>query len=135
MLFAALLIGRSASVGNPSMATYGFTSFAIIYVCLVLYAYLYSESSTRAATLLRKPILRAFGKYSYAIYVFHYPLFIVYGLAVRRASVGLPDGSRFIFWVLALLVGMGLSYVAAVMSWHLVEKHFWGLKHRFSVKY
>ncbi len=134
-LSAALLIGRSTSVGNSSMATYGFTSFALIYVCLVLYAYVYSGSPTRQAALLRKPILRAFGKYSYAIYVFHYPLFIVYGLAVRKASSGLPEESRFIFWLLALAGGIGLSYALALMSWHLVEKHFWGLKGSFSAKY
>lgn len=135
MLSAALLIGRSTSVGNSSMATYGFTSFAVIYVCLVLYAYVHSGSPTRTPALLRKPILRAFGKYSYAIYVFHYPLFIVYGFAVRRASVTLPEGSKFIFWLLALLAGIGLSYAVAVMSWHLVEKHFWGLKRWFVVRY
>jgi peptidoglycan/LPS O-acetylase OafA/YrhL len=135
MLSAALLTGRSTSVGNPSMATYGFTSFAIIYVCLVLYAYVYSGSTARVAALLRKPVLRAFGKYSYAIYVFHYPLFIVYGLAVRRTSIALPEESKFIFWLLALVVGIGLSYAVALMSWHLMEKHFWGLKCWFSAKY
>jgi peptidoglycan/LPS O-acetylase OafA/YrhL len=135
VLCVALLIGRSTSVGNLPMATYGFTAFAIIYGCLVLYAYVHSGSPTRAAALLRKPVLRAFGKYSYAIYVFHYPIFIVYGLAVQRASVVLPEQSRFIFWLLALVVGIGMSYAAALLSWHLVEKHFWGLKHSFSVKY
>ena len=135
MLSGALLMGRSASVGDPSLATYGFTAFGIMYVCLVLHAYVHSGSPAPVAALLRKAALRAFGKYSYAIYVFHYPIFIVYGLAVQRVFPALPEESRFIFWLLALALGIGLSYAAALMSWHLVEKHFWGLKHRFSVNY
>ena len=135
MLSASLLTGRSTSVGAPEMATYGFTSFAIIYICLVLYAYVFSGSPDRLAALLRHPLLLAFGKYSYAIYVFHYPLFILYATPVKRVSGDLPGPWKMIFWLLALVIAMGLSYVAALMSWHLIEKHFWDLKQRFSVKY
>jgi peptidoglycan/LPS O-acetylase OafA/YrhL len=135
LLSVALWSGRSTSVGKAPMATYGYTAFALMYVSLVLYAYLYSGSPTRIAALLRRPVLRSFGKYSYAIYVFHYPLFIIYGLVLPRASVLVPPQARLLFWLVALLVGIASSYAVALTSWHLLEKHFWGLKRCFSVKY
>lgn len=135
LLSATLWIGRSSSVGNSAMATYGFTSFAILYACLVLYAHVFSGSSACPAVLLRKPILRSFGNYSYGIYVFHYPLFIVYGLAIQRASGLLPEESRLVFWLVAFLFGIALSYAVALISWHMVEKHCWALKSWFSARY
>jgi peptidoglycan/LPS O-acetylase OafA/YrhL len=135
MLFAVLLTGRTTGFAHPPMATYGFTSFAIIFSGLVLYAYSYTGSPAWLASLLRNPRLRAFGKYSYAIYVFHLPIFLVYGMAVPRVLVVLPASLRFVVWLLALVVGIGLAYVTAFVSWHLLEKHFWGLKRRFPVEY
>ena len=128
LLFAVLLTGRSVDFGTPLMATLGFTSFAIIYGCLVLFAYMQSGSPDWLVSQLRRPVLRAFGKYSYAIYVFHVPLFVMYGRF-------LPARLGFIFWFLAVVGAIGLSYGLALVSWHLVEKHFWGLKRRFSVKF
>jgi peptidoglycan/LPS O-acetylase OafA/YrhL len=135
MLLATLLTGRTTNVAGPPMAIFGFTSFAVIYTCLVLYAYIFSGSPVWLAAQLRKPVLRSFGKYSYAIYVFHYPLFIAYSKPVQIVSAALPEQVRFIFWLLALAIGIGLSYGVALASWNLMEKHFWELKRRFAVRY
>jgi peptidoglycan/LPS O-acetylase OafA/YrhL len=135
ILSAVILKGRSANFEHPPMATYGFSALAIMYACLVVYAYVHSGSSDWLAAQLRKPFFRSFGKYSYAIYVFHLPLFIVYGGAVTKVSAVMPEQARFVFWLFALAVGIGLSYAVARISWHLVEKRFWDLKDRFSVRY
>ena len=135
VLLAVLLKGRSTSYSTLPMATYGYTAFAIIYVSVVLYAYVHSGSSNWLASLLRTRWLRAFGKYSYAIYVFHFPLFRVYGPVVRRVSAVLPEQLRTAFWLVAVLAGIALSYAVGLLSWNLIEKHFWGLKSRFAVQY
>jgi len=135
MLFAVLITGRTTGFEGPPMATYGFTSFALIFSGLVLYSYVYSGSPEWPASLLRKPSLRAIGKYSYAMYVFHLPVFLVYGVVVPRILIALPEQWRFSAWIFAVLVGFALVYGTAVLSWHLLEKHFWRLKDRFAVKY
>jgi peptidoglycan/LPS O-acetylase OafA/YrhL len=135
MLYVVLATGGTRDVSGVPMATYGFTSFAIVYGSLVLYAYTYSGSSKWLVSQLRNPMLRAFGKYSYALYVFHVPVFRVCGEAAKQVSAVVPEYLRLTFWLLALMAGIGLSYGVALLSWHLVEKRFLAFKDRFSAKY
>jgi len=135
MLATVIFAGQTTEFAHAPMATFGYTSFALIFVSLVLYADVYSGSPSWLAEALRKPWLRSFGKYSYAIYVFHLPIFLVYGMAVPRALIALPEQWRFSVWLLSLAIGFGLTYATAVISWHLVEKRFLRLKRRFAVRY
>lgn len=83
------------------------------------------------ARLWANPMLRTMGKYSYALYVLH-PLleplrvwaFVSLGLTALRRWPNLA----FIVYVCFALV---LSTVAAMASWHLLEKHFLKLKRLF----
>jgi len=77
----------------------------------------------------------SFGKYSYAIYVLHLPIYTYYSGPVSRISAGLREPLRSLFWLVALAGGVGLSYAGALVSWHLVEKHFWNLKRRFAIEH
>jgi peptidoglycan/LPS O-acetylase OafA/YrhL len=135
MLNVALATGGTRDVSGVPMATYGFTSFAIVYGSLVLYAYTHSGSSNLLASQLRNPVLQAFGKYSYALYVFHIPVFRLCGEAVKQISAEVPEYLRLTFWLLALTAGIGLSFGVALLSWNLVEKRFLTLKDRFSADY
>jgi peptidoglycan/LPS O-acetylase OafA/YrhL len=135
MLGVTLLQGRSFEFKAAPMATYGYSSFALLYVALVLYADLHSGSSAWLSPYLRTNLLRAFGKYSYGIYVFHLPLFKAYGHVVSRVSAVLPGSLRLAFWLTAVIAGIGLAYAIAIVSWNVVEKRFWNLKYRFAVRY
>jgi len=82
--------------------------------------------------VLANPVLRSFGKYSYAIYVFHNLL----AYWMHRAGFGVADlptvgGSHLPARLLYILLGTTLSYAVAVASWHLLEKRFLALKDRF----
>ncbi len=64
--------------------------------------------------------LRAFGKFSYAIYVFH--VILLPFVVQYRNTFGLP---------LFILLFAALSFAAGWLSWHLFEKHFLLLKSFF----
>lgn len=90
-----------------------------------------SNASTLWGRIWNSPFLRFFGKYSYAMYVFQLPLIAAMspiltpeGLCTRLGSVFL---GRLLYIVLMTTVTTG----AALYSWHLFEKHFLALKHRF----
>lgn len=135
LLFGVVVAGGTGEPYYAPMATWGFTSFALISTALVLFAYLRSGSSQWLSSLLRSPVLRSFGKYSYAMYVLHAPIFILETNTIARVSLRLPEDLRFVFWLATLLERIALTFGAALLSWHLVEKHFLRLKRFFTVKY
>jgi peptidoglycan/LPS O-acetylase OafA/YrhL len=70
-------------------------------------------------------MLRHLGRYSYAIYLFHWPLWLVVGPYVPQPTLG---GSRWPAQLLALAVMIGLSLVGGWASWMLIERHILALK-------
>jgi len=79
------------------------------------------------ARLLSAGPLRQIGKYSYAMYVFHFPLSLQ--LARHEPWFASEFGSLgFTFWTMTIIGG---SYAMAWCSYHLLEKHFLRLKSRF----
>jgi peptidoglycan/LPS O-acetylase OafA/YrhL len=74
------------------------------------------------AKLFSNPILRAFGKYSYGIYVLHVIILpFVWPLREKVGSVAF------------LLLFIPLAFCAGWLSWHLFEAHFLKLKRIFPV--
>ncbi len=73
--------------------------------------------------------LRFFGKYSYAMYVFHQPLSILLAKAGFNAHV-LTEmwGSRFCAIVAVNFVNLAVVTLLAWLSWHLLEKQFMKLR-------
>jgi len=76
--------------------------------------------------------LRMLGKYSYALYLFHLPLRAlirdtVYGPERFPKLMGSQLPGQLLFYVFALAI----SLAAAMLSWHLYEKHFLKLKRFF----
>jgi peptidoglycan/LPS O-acetylase OafA/YrhL len=79
------------------------------------------------------PPLRWLGKYSYGIYVFHFPLVYLCPLLVRVDAF--PEALRpFVgrhYWHLNGATVFAASLLLAFLSWHLFEKHFLKLKAYF----
>ena len=75
--------------------------------------------------------LRTIGKYSYAIYVFQLPIRLMAEAALgERLDAG--DPPRRMVVRLAFVAGvLGTSFLAALVSWHLLEKRFLALKRFF----
>jgi peptidoglycan/LPS O-acetylase OafA/YrhL len=97
----------------------GYTLFALA-VAIMLFAVLDTEWPVRRALTLRP--LRAIGRVSYGVYLWHYFLFIV-------VAHYLDD------WPLAprVIVALAATALATVASWYLVERPFLRLKRRTRV--
>ncbi len=106
--------------------TVGYTLLAIACTQLVLLVVL--EKDSRLARALSGKTLRFVGKYSYGIYVLHVP---IYQLMARplRPLIADPSPVRSVLALLLLEVAVAAaSVLAAVVTWHLLEKHFLALK-------
>jgi len=131
-------MGVLATRGFPRLTfptqTVGYTLLALVFGLLVLAAVL-ARGTDDAWWLraLRSRSLRAFGKYSYAMYVIHKPLHDLVGVPTLQRLVGsgrLGLAASALYIVGATVV----TLVAAVVSYHLLERHFLTLKERFSVR-
>jgi len=123
------------SWASPWVQTIGLTAIAVFFAALLVTAVAAPETS-RWGRALRAPSLRTFGKYSYALYIFH-PLVVAVlqatGWGADRFAalgVGTQVGVHLMFTAFATLVSLGVAW----LSWNLMEKHFLRLKHRFATR-
>jgi peptidoglycan/LPS O-acetylase OafA/YrhL len=127
-------------VGSPegltdsrAVLTVGLTALDIAFGCLLLVV-LHAKPQGILRRILEWPALREVGRYSYAMYVFHYLI----RLMVRDTCYG-PSQFRIVFGsqlpgqLLFSLLVISLTFFAAALSWHLYEKHFLRLKRFFEM--
>jgi len=114
------------------MQTLGYPVIAILSAALIVFAIDPGARSTRLSRFFQTRPMRVLGKYSYALYVFHFPLAGVLeraGLTVqtfpRVHDSELPGAIAF------TIIGITLSLLIALASWNLYEKHFLKLKRFF----
>jgi peptidoglycan/LPS O-acetylase OafA/YrhL len=110
---------------------FGYTLLALCCATLVASAAAGGEQAKRTvvARVLSWAPLRSCGKYSYAIYVFHQ---LIHKLLGEPWMVSKFGGHPPALAVCAYSLTIGLvSFCAAFLSYHLVEKHFLALKHLF----
>ncbi|MDQ6690283.1 MAG: acyltransferase [Gemmatimonadota bacterium] len=87
-----------------------------------------TAQDSRYSGVLRSGLLRFFGRYSYALYIVHTA--VLAGMNRYRPFAALPSigGLAFPAQTLWLIVYVAMSTAVAMLSWHLVEKHFLRLK-------
>jgi peptidoglycan/LPS O-acetylase OafA/YrhL len=105
------------------------------YGCLgVLFAWLVYHLATvegRIARLLSSSVLRWFGRYSYGIYIFHWPIAQAYRAALEPKLERI-FGGHFYPAEFAYFTVTCISAAVAFLSWHVFELRFIQLKEYFT---
>ena len=130
---AALMVGlalwRGMEYEDPVIAVAGFPLLALVFGSLLVLAV---TSEGALGRVLRTRQLRSWGKYSYGLYVIHYPLLGAVNYKFGGRLDGLTWGASHLPGVVVrILVVIPLSYGLAWCSYHLYEKRFLGLKRYF----
>jgi peptidoglycan/LPS O-acetylase OafA/YrhL len=116
---------------DPVILTVGL-SFVAIHFAAFIAVVRTLPSEHWLAKLLSSKLLRAFGKYSFAIYLVHMPL-----SALIRDTLYHPHqfmmlwGSKLPGQILFYVGTISLTFIVAFLSWHFWEKHFLKLKKSF----
>jgi peptidoglycan/LPS O-acetylase OafA/YrhL len=106
------------------------TALACLFAALLIMAI---DHWSATARVCRTSALRFFGRYSYALYVFHTPVaYFVASYYFSIDSAPLLMGTRLGGLLIFTLIAGGVSVACALVSWHLYEKHFLKLKDRFA---
>lgn len=110
---------------NPLTMTIGFTVIGLLFGCVLILALILDETSLLRC-FLRSAILRFFGKYSYAMYLFHMPIIVLYVAMYKKMGA---HGIR--YWLLFFFSALATTIIVALISWHGLEKRFLRLKRYF----
>jgi peptidoglycan/LPS O-acetylase OafA/YrhL len=125
-MFATHRYVRTTFLGQ----TVGYTILAITFAAVVLLAVLdHERGHGTVGGALNHSVLRSFGTYSYAIYLFHQPLNQMVGEpwlhSLLPRGAGLGGGAAY------MAAATAASYALALVSYHGYEKHFLALKRYF----
>jgi peptidoglycan/LPS O-acetylase OafA/YrhL len=128
----AAVLGLVAVRGwDQSVYSVRYSLYALLCAALIVSAVTAAPNGL-AARVWNNRVLRFFGKYSYALYVFQGPLAAVAEDWVPTAVfVNLVGGSLLGGKLLFMLFWSTVTLAAALVSWHLYEKQFLKLKRYF----
>jgi peptidoglycan/LPS O-acetylase OafA/YrhL len=114
---------------EPIMQTVGYSALGVAFTSLLAGVTASRQQRGPLARFFGTAFLRSFGKYSYALYVVHFPLYVgANSIFVRfHVAVNGPGGA------LAFTVaGLSASYALARLSWWAFESRFLRFKDHFA---
>jgi len=132
LAFAGMAIysGTTGLAAVP-ISRFGYTCIDLTFASFIFFV-AQSVCRNRQVEFLRNGVLRKCGKYSYGMYVLHMPIVIFLSIPLayffNRLSMNAPIAKV----IVAIVVGTALTYVAALISWNVLENPFLRLKKRFS---
>ncbi|HEX6333631.1 MAG TPA: acyltransferase [Flavisolibacter sp.] len=127
--FLFFFINRANQFTFPYFAMVGYTTFAVIFAMLVYEAT--NEENRLLQRLLQSGILKFLGKYSYGIYIWHWPVYLLLHRPVRSWLAGVVTTSKQTGNVIAAIGVTAVAVLISVASFHLFEKYFINLKKNY----
>jgi peptidoglycan/LPS O-acetylase OafA/YrhL len=127
-------LGYRRGIGqSPGYVMFGTALIALMYGSVLVFA-ANAAKGTRTNWFFGHPLLRSYGKYSYAVYLLHLPIVIWIANYVFHPA-RLKIGGSILPGLLAFYaITFTLSLLAAIISWNLMEKHFLKLKDYFPME-
>lgn len=117
---------------SPLGQTIGYFTLSVLFSAMIMSAVLGDSagSSHRWHEVLKLSALASVGRYSYGMYIIHKPLHDTFSHPAMR-RLGIQTAGSFTWAGLHVAATMLISYVAALLSYHLLEVHFLKLKRHF----
>tara|TARA_R110002073_G_scaffold27840_3_gene89093 strand:- start:14415 stop:15554 length:1140 start_codon:yes stop_codon:yes gene_type:complete len=115
---------------NKGLFTLTHTLWPTIWACILVWL-MTANRSAKLARFFNLTVLRSLGKYSYAMYIFQNPLIPLMSAVLTATSFTTVTGDAVTSHLSYIGLMFALTYIAAVASWNLLERHFLKLKRYF----
>lgn len=119
------------SLTHPNTIKYGFSTLSIFFTISIIMVFNTNKSSDWYITFLSIKALQSIGKYSYAIYAYHWILYIAF--YPRLLALLKEQGIQFPNYLSIILFLIGI-YLLSFISYQLMEKRFLSKKVTFTKK-
>ncbi len=133
-VLVAVLVWRGSARNDPYMQVAGYLSLSLVSVALIARAIprLAGDGApTRFQRILANRQMQAIGKYSYAIYIFQYPVILVLETLIETYDPAVLEQAPLTVALAVFAVASILSIAAARLSWTLLEGPALSLKRFF----
>jgi peptidoglycan/LPS O-acetylase OafA/YrhL len=121
-----LTIWKHGVIFNPVVELLGLPLFGQMFSCLILLLVL-PDSAPHLKRAFESRSLRVLGRYRYGLYIFHPAIIALAGHPFSGATQSPRINDLLNAGLLA-----GLSFLAALLSWHLYEEQFLSLRSHFA---
>ncbi|MCY7290350.1 MAG: acyltransferase, partial [Cryobacterium sp.] len=132
-LLALVAVKHGFHSDDPVVAIIGQSLIVGLSFCLLAFA---ADASTLGFGLLQRILCwrgsRTLGKYSYAMYIFHFPIHHSLKLPLGLWVAGADDSLRIVRVLAYLTLILILAFGASLLSWRLIEKPFLDLKEKWA---
>jgi peptidoglycan/LPS O-acetylase OafA/YrhL len=118
---------------SPGYVICGTALFSLLYGSVLVLTVAAAEGAL-LNRLFTNPVLKTYGKYSYAVYLLHMPIIILVAEYVFN-PIQLRIGGSLVAGLFVFdLITWSLALLAAIVSWNVLEKHFLKLKDYFPME-
>jgi peptidoglycan/LPS O-acetylase OafA/YrhL len=110
---------------HPIMIAAGYTLCALTFSGLLLNCI---DRDNVVTNLFNLSVLRSCGRYSYAMYLFHFPILFFVVILIRRLGADSGRWFQILIGPTVAITGLFVTYLAAALSWHALERRVLALK-------
>jgi peptidoglycan/LPS O-acetylase OafA/YrhL len=130
-LLGTLVVRDRLANTSPEIETIGLTAIGAV-SALLIYLAVTAAPKSGVHRVLAHPVLRAFGRYSYGLYVLHFPIMgLLHARKLAPDAIAPILGSHLLPQLGFTAVSVAVSFAVAFASWHLFENPILSLKSHF----
>lgn len=127
VLFAIMFFTGTSEPGEGSKywSIWGYSPIGLASGALIVIL-IFAPRQTIFSSFFRNRVLLFFGKYSYAIYLLHFPVMLV--VLNKLTDAHIKGGKA---WLIFVSLSFVLTILLSLLTWHLLEKQMLKLKKHF----
>lgn len=126
LLLILIIILKPNTPSDIIFRTFGFSMISLFFVTLLFFAISVHERNG-IKMIAENRILRFFGKYSYSMYIFHFPI-----IWLIRPMIYKSLDNEWVGFVIGNSICIAITIIISISTWILIEKPLLNLKKYFN---